>query len=383
MSKQLGKGFIRLILKFKLNLKQPLGRKCRELIVACSVVACILLLRSIGMFQSLELAGLDQFFRLRPTEETDNRITIVAIDETSLRQAGSWPIPDGVIAKLLHKLQVNQPRAIGLDIYRNLPVNPGHEDLVQAYQSMPNLIGIELLTSNRNTRVPPPLKLNYEQVGFNNVLYDPDGKVRRSLLYLNMGNQNYESFALKLALLYLKSEEITPQKAAKDLEYLRLGKAVFSRFQGNDGGYVGADDRGYQILANFPKPSCYEVSGKFCSYRQVSMSDVFDGKVPVSWIRDRIVLIGSTAPSLQDFVFIPYSSQMLGEAKPVAGIELQAYFISELISGAIAGRPLLKVLPKFWEYIWIFIWAYLGSAIIWRIKLFSRSIFPILLSLLI
>jgi len=379
MSKQLGKRFVRLALR----LKQPLGRKYRELIVAFSVAACILLLRSLGIFQTLELAGLDQFFRLRPNEPPDNRITIVAIDETSLRRVNAWPIPDGVIAQLLQKLQVNQPRAIGLDIYRNLVVNPGHEALVNVYRSMPNLIGIELLTHNQNTRVLPPLKLDQKQVGFNNVLYDPDGKVRRSLLYWHIDNQQYESFALKLALLYLKAEGITPQKAGVNSNYLRLGKAVFTRFQGNDGGYVGADDKGYQILANFPKPSCYKYDQEFCSYRQVTMSDVLDGKVPISWIRDRIVLIGSTAPSLQDFVFIPYSSQLLGAAKPVAGVELQAYFISEIISAAITGRPLLKVWPQFWEYLWIFAWSYLGAAIILRIKSLSKSIPALLVCLLI
>jgi diguanylate cyclase (GGDEF)-like protein/PAS domain S-box-containing protein len=378
MSKQLGKRFVRLVLR----LKQPLGRQYRELMVAFSVAACILLLRSLGILQSLELAGLDQFFRLRPNEPPDNRITIVAIDEASLRRVDSWPIPDGVIAQLLQKLQVNQPRAIGLDIYRDLEVNPGHEDLVNVYRSMPNLIGIELLSHNQNNRVLPPIKLNQQQVGFNNVLYDPDGKVRRSLLYSHINNQQYESFALKLALLYLKTEGITPQKAAINSDYLKLGKAVFTRFQGNDGGYVGADDKGYQIIANFPKPSCYKYSQEPCSYRQVSMSDVLDGKVPISWIRDRIVLIGSTAPSLQDFVFIPYSSQLLGAAQPVAGIELQAYFISEIISSAIAGRPLLKVWPKFGEYLWIFAWSYMGSAIIWRIKSLRKSFPGLLLGLL-
>jgi diguanylate cyclase (GGDEF)-like protein/PAS domain S-box-containing protein len=379
MNKQLGKRFVRLAS----ILKQSLGRKYRELIVAFGVTACILLLRLTGILQSVELAGLDQFFRLRPNEPLDNRITIVAIDEASLRRVKSWPIPDGVIAQLLQKLQINQPRAIGLDIYRDLVVNPGHESLINVYRSIPNLVGIELLSNNKKIQVLPPRGLNQQQVGFNNVLYDPDGKVRRSLLYWHINNERYESFALKLALLYLQKEGITPQKAAINSEYLRLGKSVFIRFQGNDGGYINADDKGYQVLANFPKPSCEEYYQKSCSFRQVSMSDVLDNKVPISWIRDRIVLIGSTAPSLQDFVFIPYSSQLRGAAKPVAGIELQAYFVSELISSAISGRPLLKVCPKFWEYLWIFAWSYMGSAIILRIKPLRKSVPILLLCLLI
>ncbi|BAY92573.1 MULTISPECIES: CHASE2 domain-containing protein [unclassified Tolypothrix] len=358
MSKQVGKHFMRFIS----GLKKPLSQGKRELITASSVAVCILLIRSLGLLQSLELGALDQLFRLRPQDLPEERITIVAIDEASLRQVGSWPIPDGVIAELLQKLNAFKPRAIGLDIYRDLPVEPGYKKLVKTYKSMPNVIGIEQLANNKNASVlPPPVLNQLDQVGFNNVLYDPDGKIRRSLLYWHIDNQAHESFALKLALLYLKSEGINPKNASSNSEYLQLGKAVFTRFQANDGAYVRADARGYQILSNFPKPLCADAS-KSCSYRQVSMRDVLVGRVEKSWISDRVVLIGSTAPSLQDFVFVPHSR------KPIAGIELQAYLINELIAAAVEGRPLLQVWSKVWEYLWIFGWSYLGAVTAWRIR---------------
>ncbi|WP_414519166.1 CHASE2 domain-containing protein [Nostoc sp. PCC 9305] len=378
MNQQLGKRFV----KLTFGLKQSLSRGHRELITAASVAVCVLLLHSIGLLQSLELAALDQFFRLRPNEPPEDRITIVVIDEAYLNEVRSWPIPDAKIAQLLQKLNVHKPRAIGLDIYRNLPVEPGNQELRNAYQSMPNLIGIELLANdnNKNFSVSPPLGLDRDQVGFNNVLYDLDGKVRRSLLYWHVKSEVHESFALKLALLYLKSKGITPTKAKSNPEYLQLGKAAFTRFEANDGAYVGADDRGYQILSNFPKPKCQSSSGEFCSFRQVSMRDVLADKVKANLIKDRIILIGSTAPSLQDFVFIPYSSSLIGTAKPVPGIQLQAYFISELISAAVHGRPLLKVWPDLVEYLWVFVWSYLGAVTIWRIRHATRSLFCILAS---
>ncbi len=392
ISKQLGKRLVKLMLR----LKQSLGRGHRELITASIVAICILLLRSVGLLQSFELGALDQFFRLRPNEQLDHRITIVVIDETYLRKVG-WPIPDFIIAQLLQQLNVYKPRAIGLDIYRdlevpsnNLAVNSSKKKLLDAYQSMPNLIGIELLANeknnnykNKNVGVRPPKGLNPEQVGFNNVLFDPDGKIRRSLLYWHVNNKLHESFALKLALLYLKSEGITPKKAVSNSEYLQLGKAVFPRFQANDGAYVRADDRGYQILSNFPKPGCKNSSsGKFCGYRQVTMSDVLANKVDKNLISDRIVLIGSTAPSLQDFVFIPQSSRLMGAAEPITGIELQAYFISELISSALEGRPLLKTWSQLWASLWIFTWSYLGAVMTWQVRSQRQSIFNILLSYL-
>ncbi|NEU84514.1 CHASE2 domain-containing protein [Nostoc sp. UIC 10630] len=378
MNQQLGKRFVKLIF----GLKQSLSRGHRELITAVSVAVCVVLLHSIGLLQSLEFAALDQLFRLRPNEPPEERITIVVIDEAYLNEIRSWPIPDAKIALLLQKLNFHKPRAIGLDLYRNLPVEPGNQELRNTYKSMPNLIGIELLANdkNKNVSVLPPLGLNQDQVGFNNVLYDLDGKVRRSLLYWHVDEQLHESFALKLALLYLKPKGITPTKAKNNPKYLQLGKAAFTRFEANDGAYVGADDRGYQILANFPKPKCQSSSREICNFRQVSIKDVLADKVQENLIKDRIILIGSTAPSLQDFVFIPYSSSLMGTAKPVPGIQLQAYFISELISAALDGRPLLKFWSDLMEYLWIFIWSYLGAVTIWRIRHATRSLLCILVS---
>jgi diguanylate cyclase (GGDEF)-like protein/PAS domain S-box-containing protein len=377
MNQQLDKRFVKLIFR----LKQSLSRGHRELMTAASVAACVLLLHSIGLLQSLELAALDQFFHLRPNEPPEERITIVVIDEAYLDEVGSWPIPDRNIAQLLEKLNSYKPRAIGLDIYRNLPVEPGNKELRDAYKSIPNLIGIELLGNqkNKNISVSPPPDLNRDQIAFNNVLYDPDGKVRRSLLYWHVENQVHESFALKLALLYLKSENITPAKAKNNPEYLQLGKAAFTRFEANDGAYVGANAKGYQILTNFPKPKCQNSSGEFCSFSEVSIRDVLAGKVKENLIKDRIILIGSTAPSLQDFVFIPYSSSLMGTAKPVPGIQLQAYFISELISAALDGRPLLKVWTELVEYLWVFIWSYLGAVTTSQIRHATRGLLSIIL----
>src|SRR3712207_8468648 len=49
---------------------------------------------------------------------------------SDLKKIGKWPIPDAVLAKLIEKLKAQQPRAIGLDLYRDIPVEPGHQALV-------------------------------------------------------------------------------------------------------------------------------------------------------------------------------------------------------------------------------------------------------------
>lgn len=331
-------------------------------ITAASVASCIIILRALALLQPLEWAALDQFFRLRPQEAAEQRITLVTIDEASLRTIGKWPFPDAVFAEVLQKINVHQPRAIGLDIYRDLPVAPGYAQLLQAYKSIPNLIGIEKLADANSHYVSPP-PVSPQQIGFNNVIVDSDGKVRRSLLYWNNAQHTHESFALKLATIYLAAAGITPQPAKNHPEYLQLGHAVFRSFQPNDGGYVQADAGGYQILANFRRPG---------GFAQVSIVDVLEDRVPENLLKSRIVLIGSTAPSLKDFFATPYND--------IAGVELHANFISQILSTALSKRPLIHVCSELCEALWILAWAIVGAHISWYVRSPKWSVLSILVA---
>ncbi|MCZ0904062.1 CHASE2 domain-containing protein, partial [Microcoleus sp. HI-ES] len=212
-------------------------------------------------------AAFDQFVRWRPAEPLDSRIVIVEIKEADLQKYG-YPISDAALAQLLQKLHAGKPRAIGLDVYRDLPTQPGNAELLKTFKTIPNLIGIELMPDETRFGVrPPPVLDKLDRIGFNNVVIDADSKVRRTLLYAWPGDgKTHQSFALRLALLYLKSEGISPQPARVNPKYLQLGKGVFRPFQPNDGAYVRSDSRGYQILTNLRGPRG--------SFRTASMSDV-------------------------------------------------------------------------------------------------------------
>lgn len=345
---------------------------------SAGVTGAVIFLRLVGLLQSSELAAFDQLFHLRPPESVDPRIVIVEIREKDLKQVGQWPIPDRTMAQLLEKINSYQPRAIGLDIYRDLSVQPGQQEFVQACRTIPNLIGIEKLPDHTNFGAslgvdPPSVLKQRHQVGFNNLVVDTDGKVRRSLLYWHLEGSVRQSFALKLALTYLQAEGMTPKPATVNPHYLQLGKHVFPSFQPNDGGYVRADSKGYQVLVNFRRPG---------SFRTVSMAEVLAGKVNLSWLRDRIVLIGSTAPSLQDFFYTPYSNHLIGEAKPLSGVEINANFISQILSSTLEGRAFIRVWFEPLEYLWILVWTFLGAALIWRLRLSRRACVGLVFSII-
>lgn len=345
----------------------------RVWLTALSVATCVAVVRFSGVLQFVEFAALDQLVRLRPAEPTDDRIVIVSIDDRDIRNVGAWPMSDATMANLLRRIRSAQPSAIGLDLYRDLPVKPGNQALEQVFSTTPNLIGIEKIAAGGSIGVmPPPALADRQQVGFNNTIVDGDGRVRRGILYWTTPDGKYHtSFALALALRYLDRDGIVPQ-AAPHSSNMQLGQIVFEPFRSNDGGYVRTDARGYQFLANFHS-SDRELAKRYRSFRFVSMSDVLAGKVAPDLFRNRIVLIGSTADSLKDSFFMPLSDGFFRPAEPMPGVELQANFIRQILDAALKGRSPLQVWSDPVELLWIFGWSYLGATLSWRIRRPERS----------
>ncbi|KPQ39665.1 MAG: putative transmembrane sensor domain [Phormidium sp. OSCR] len=346
-----------------------------KMIAATGVAGIVLLLRGLGLLQGAEWAASDLFLRLRPSSALNERLLVVGIDEDDLREVGTWPIPDQVLADLIERLNESNPRAIGLDIYRDLPVDPGHEQIVELFEQQKNLIGIEKLEYEDGSKVDAPQVLkDRNAVGFNNTLVDADGVVRRSYLFLRDEERRlHRSFALKLALLYLEPEEITPREAATG--EMQLGTVVFPRFEADDGPYVQADDRGYQFLLNYRGPAS--------QIETVSLQDVLNGSVPDELIRDRVVLIGSTASSIRDVFITPYSRSLLNTQQEVAGVLLQAEFVGQLLDASLEGRPMLTVWPELAEVLWILGWAWLGAFLSCILASVRRSLVALVIAMFV
>ncbi|NER02181.1 MAG: CHASE2 domain-containing protein [Okeania sp. SIO3C4] len=352
------------------NIKHWLIENRRLLLTASTSAGIVILLRSFGLLQSWEWTLYDHFFRLRPAESLDPRIVIVGIDEPDIQKYG-YPINDRLMAEILQKLHSLQPRAIGLDIYRDFPIDPGHENFLTALENIPNIIGIERIGIKDSLGIKAPaILVQKQQVGFNNILTDADGKIRRGFLYMHLEDGKFrESFSLKLALNYLKKEGIEP-KAANKANDLQLGLAVFHRFQTNDGAYVRVDAGGYQFLANPRKISD--------SFHTVSMSDLLSGKITPHLFKDRIIIIGYTATSVKDFHRNSYSSSLFNSPKEISGVELQANFLSQILSSALDGRVNIKVFSEPIEWLYIIFFSWIGANLSWQLLLPKKSIITIL-----
>ncbi len=352
---------------------QKLTKQIRQLpgvlIIAPSVAGLAIAGSIAGIFQLLEWATLDRFFSLRPPEPVDERIVIVTVGESDITRLGHWPMSDGAMAQILQNIQAQQPLAVGIDIYRDIPVAPGHDELVALFKSKPNIIGIEKVGGKKIA--PSPTLKQLGQLGASDLVMDADGKVRRGLILIGTEEGEYrEGLAVKLALLYLKNQGIELEEIDGNKQIYGLGKAKFVPLtkEHEGGGYVGTDTAGYQILMNY--------RGGLERFHNISLTDVLENRIPADLFRDRIVYIGATAPSLNDLFLTPLNiyfnpidtnrktEKFTTELTP--GVVIHANLTSQILSAAIEGRTMLKAWSKKLNWAWIVAWSFIGAGLCWQ-----------------
>jgi adenylate cyclase len=326
------------------------------LLIIISVGLVIVLGNIIGIFQFLEWASYDQFFRLRPAESVENKIVIVTVDEEDINYLKDWPMKDEIMAKILRNIQAQKPRAIAIDIYRDLPVNPGHEELIQVFKQEPKIFGIQLMGGNGIN--PPPTLEELGQVGASDLIPDADGKIRRGfILAPNNKQQTQLGLGVQLALNYLEKEKIELDIVDADRKFYSLGKAIFKPLTGKEGDYLQSNTGGYQIIINY--------RGGIDNFLNISMQDVLNNNIPNNLMNDKLVFLGVIAPSLKDNFRTPYNSNLLINEPEMPGIVIHANLASQIIRGAIEGRLMLYPLGKVYNWIWIFSWALISGLSCW------------------
>lgn len=334
----------------------------------CGLV--ILGVRSTGQLQALELGVYDWLIRSRPmTPAKDSRITYITISEDDIRRQGRWPITDETLALALRRLLGYKPRAIGVDLYRDIEVPPGYEELTALLPQHPQVIMISQLGGGAITRIPPPPVLEgSEQVGFNDLLVDPDGVIRRALLFQDDGDTVAYAFPLKLAMLYLAGDGIAPEQDPSVPEWIRLGPTTLKPFSSSDGGYVDADDAGYQILLDFGAAAQ--------PVQAFSLTDLLAGQIDARHFTDRVVLIGVTAESVPDVFHIPLPYGLY-RSDHFPGVFMHGIITEQLLAAAVDGRRPIHVMGDSAEIAWTLLWGVLGGALgslarsAWRLSLIT------------
>jgi CHASE2 domain-containing sensor protein/class 3 adenylate cyclase len=292
----------------------------------------------------------------RPDRGHDPRLLILEITEEDIKAFKRWPLSDRVLAKAIAEIARLEPTAIGLDIIRDIPYEPGNVELATQLKN-PKVFTITFRGSSKSQRVPPNPNIPEKRVGFNDLVVDPDGRVRRNLMSIGDGKKTFFSFSTLLAFAYFDSKKIE-SKATEKNEFL-VNTTVFSKLRSHSGGYQDIDAKGYQILLDYRSPKNLAET--------VTLTQVLDGKVDPKLVKGKIVLIGVTAPTVRDVFYTPYSANKTSNL-PMPGVLIHATATSQIISAAVDGKGLFWYWDEWQEILWIAVWSAVGGCLAWRVE---------------
>ena len=345
----------------------------------------------IGVFQRLDDIIYDARLRTTMPKTLDDRIVIVDIDEKSLSEVGRWPWGRNKLADLTNELFDRQKIAIlGFDVVfaeaddssglkrlnelaknelkdqsgfteklrQMQPALDYDASFAKALEKRPVVMGY-YLTSDRDGRtsgvLPQPVMSkdalqgrpirftswngygsNIEQLakaaplaGHFNPIVDSDGVVRSLPLVAEYKGQYYEALSLAMFRALIGMPTVLPG-FPKD-------RFISKSYQGLENVLLKLDDKKTLAIPVDERVSAlvpFRGNGGVTdgSFKYVSASDVLSRRVPAETLKNKVVLLGTTAPGLVDLRVTP-----VGETYP--GVETHANMISGLLDGKIKVKP--------------------------------------------
>ena len=291
------------------------------------------------------------FFQSIFTVDTDfNNVVIVDIDEKSIGEIGQFPWRRDIFAKLINKLNTLDASIISFDIFfsEEDKQNPKRileefdiesSDVLDSDQSLYNEIQTskiilpvlgDISAFNKNNNSKP--KANIVTKGTNgfNYLYSFKNKIT-SLEQFNdaaqgIGNISYldsqDGVLRSLPILLKIEDKVWPALSFETLRVLHENKTILVK--SNENGISEIKTRKYKI--NTDANAIVFINYKnFDKKNYISAADILNDRINKNSIQNKIILIGSSAQGLFDFVKIP-------NGKVIPGVETHAHVIENIVN---------------------------------------------------
>ncbi|MBI2362420.1 MAG: CHASE2 domain-containing protein, partial [Elusimicrobia bacterium] len=196
-----------------------------------------------------------------------------------------WPWPRSLYAAILDYCRAGGAKAVVFDILLSSPSPYGRdqdEAFAKALKGMNSVLALE--TRDGSARLPVPLlRRAAARLGDAAARPDPDGVFRRVPLSSEAGGVRYDSLAAAAVLAVSRSKAVSADGAV-----LRLGDYAVPLSDG-------------RLLVRFRGPRAYPAlpAGRVIRAWQNSLEGL-PADPPPSAVKDRIVLVGLSAPGLMD-----------------------------------------------------------------------------------
>lgn len=319
-------------------------------------------------FEPVRLALYDRYQRIFPRERISGPVTIVEIDEASLKQLGAWPWPRNRLAALIEAIGHYQPAAIGLDMYLPEPDSTSPEALAARLPATASRLRAELrqLPSNdavlaRSLRAMPYVVLGAAGFEFE-TLTTADGMLSKTQFITSGGDLNDVARVVRHYPYVLASlPELQAAAAGQALLSVDLEKGIVRRVPllGAIGSTVvpglaiemlriGLGERTVEIAMDFdgiseigigdlripaqPNGEVWVHFSRRDEGRYLSAGAVLDGSVAADMLSNKLVLVGLTGSGLIDNRVTPRGDY-------VPGIDIQAQVLESAFDRHFLRRP--------------------------------------------
>ena len=322
-------------------------------LVALAVLA---LLRQSGLAQTVDLALYDLITSRREAPSgLDSPITLIGIEESDIQRYG-WPIDDGLFCRGIDGLRRGGASAIGFDLYRDQGVGPEQQCLRDRFRQEPTLVSIFNVASGIAAVPGTPA----ERQSYNDLSLDADGVLRRDLVHVTGQDEATVSFAMRVM------EVATGDRSIRGS--IDAGTDDDTWLAADAGGYHNEVEAGLGLQ----RMLLYRQPG---SYRRYTLEQWLENSIPADAIRDQIVLIGSTAPSLRDLFEVPFSRFHSGaEMFQISGLEIHANRIATLLDSRTKSAGLIWTMPGWGNRLLLVVSLLAGLALGEAIPTLRRSV---------
>lgn len=302
--------------------------------------------------QKTELSIRDYLFEIRgPLSVKDSPIVLVAISEQADSEIPEkWPWPTSVHAKLVHNLNQAGAKVILFDVLfsQQDSFNPKNDTLfAEAIAQYGNVVlaGDVEKTEVRgrdvfNSIFPLPIlrASNPNSLGFVSTFPDVDGYVRTYNIGRRYQGTDYFMLGLEALRIYdgIDDSEIDGFDSMSDTNYPNFSFGKYDIERNNLNSFI----INFYGAEGLFEPVNYEEVIDDPSYTTVMEAEAFDmntfndpefetGHLYDGTFKDKIVIVGATMPTLQDFHATPFSSADL----PRPGFEIHAHAIQTILDG--------------------------------------------------
>ena len=321
---------------------------------------------ALGIWEPLEQRVYSGLFLTRDrlgSLQWDDRIVVVAIDDSSLADEGPYPWPRDRYAALLDRLMLVQPAAVGFDIL----MPEATSDDAQLAESIGFSGNVVLAVGGdgqgNSVQVSPSLTApidGYFQLGHVKHIPDTDGVSRQAFLYERYQTTFSPSFAISLLDTYQHNLANIITDSPITLS------AASSKFLDNPEQF----DQSQSVLINWPGltrpgPNAQSPQG----LTTFSFSDVMTNDERLDQLQNKIVLVGYTATgvvgTVEDPIRTPFERKI-----STSGVYLHAALLDNLLNNRFLVR-----LPQRWTLTLIMLSAVGSGLVVKPLRLRGRLIF--------